>query len=517
MRRLVWVGVLTAMASTALADEPVTPSADGLAHVLSSGKLRWGMDSQGGAPYVFQSPMDPNLLVGFEVDLAEALGKQLHVRASPMQGQWDKLLELLNRGDFDVAMNGLEIADEKRRVCAMSKPYYVAAMRLTVRKGDGNAPRTAEGLRGRTIGTLPGSLAERVLLREGANVKTYDGGQNEIYDDLRFHRTDAVLMDGPVAHYFADIEPELETLSPSFGEVRYGVALRPNDQPLLTAINGGIDALAADGTLRRIYEKWGLWTPETAALFGQDPSPQSSVAEAFESWRSAVGKLPPFTERLLHRYPQTFGLFAKAAAVTLGVSLAAMALAIALGLLLAFARVFGSRPLRAFALAYVEFFRGTPLLIQLIMIYFGLPELGVNLNPFVAGWLALGLNYAAAEAENYRSGILSIPAGQLDAARVLGLTRWQTLRHVVAPQAMRIALPPATNDFIALLKDSSLISVVTLTELTKTYGNLANSMRDHLGLGVMVAVWYLIIGLPFARLARMLEERLSRHVRKATA
>jgi polar amino acid transport system substrate-binding protein len=151
--------------------------------------------------------------------------------------------------------------------------------------------------------------------------------------------------------------------------------------------------------------------------------------------------------------------------------------------------------------------------VQLIMLYFGLPELGVTLDPFVAGALALGLNYAAAEAENYRAGLESVPVGQLEASWSLGLTTAQALRHVIGPQAVRIAIPPATNDFIALLKDSSLVSLVTLTELTKTYLNLANAMRDHLGLGLMVALWYLVIGLPFSWLARRTEARLGRHLR----
>ena len=108
----------------------------------------------------------------------------------------------------------------------------------------------------------------------------------------------------------------------------------------------------------------------------------------------------------------------------------------------------------------------------------------------------------------------SVAVGQLEAARTLGLSTAQALRHVVAPQALRVSLPPSTNDFIALLKDSSLVSLVTLTELTKTYVNLANATRDHLGLGLMVAVLYLLLGLPVARLSRALEARLGRHVRR---
>src|SRR6185369_17308321 len=136
-------------------------------------------------------------------------------------------------------------------------------------------------------------------------------------------------------------------------------------------------------------------------------------------------------------------------------------------------------------------------------------------HPFVAGFLALGLNYAAAEAENYRAGLASVPEGQLDAARTLGLSKLKALRYVVGPQAFRVAIPPATNDFIALLKDSSLISVVTLTELTKTYTSLAAAMRDHLGLGIVVAVFYLAISLPFARLSQYAETRLGQHLRRA--
>jgi polar amino acid transport system substrate-binding protein len=191
-----------------------------LERVKSSKALHWAGDSQGGAPYVFQDPMDPNRLVGFEVELAELVAGKLGARAIPLQGPWDKLLELVARGDADLAMNGLEVADEKRRVVVLSRPYYVAQERLTVRRGDASAPRTLEGLRGRKVGTLPGSMAARILERAGAEVRTYDGGQDEIYADLKLGRTDAVLLDGPVALYYADIDREVfEVVDASFGRV----------------------------------------------------------------------------------------------------------------------------------------------------------------------------------------------------------------------------------------------------------------------------------------------------------
>jgi len=509
---LLHLRVATARADDAPAEVP-TKSA--LEEIRARGDLRWGNDSQGGAPYVFQDPMDPNHLIGFEVELADALAKKLGVHARPVQGQWDGLLDLLARGDFDVVINGIEAADEKKRVCELSRPYYVAAERLTVRRGDKGAPRSLEALRGRRVGTLPGSLAARILEREGALVLTYDGGQNDIYDDLRIGRTDAVLLDDPITRYYGAIDPALEVVDGAFGEIQYAVGVRKGDTETLGAVNRAIDQLAQEGTLARLYARWGLWNDETARLLGGSGPPKDAIPEALESWRAAVGKPLPFWERVRDRYPATLLVFAKGAALTLAISLASMALAVVLGVLLALLRVYGPKPLRWLAVGYIEVFRGTPLLIQLTMVYFGLPELGVTLPPFVAGWLALGLNYAAAEAENYRAGLASVPAGQLDAARMLGLSKLGALRHVIAPQAMRVALPPATNDFIALLKDSSLVSVVTLTELTKSYVSLASAMRDHLGLGLLVALFYLLLSLPFARLSRHVEDRMGASLRRA--
>jgi polar amino acid transport system substrate-binding protein len=508
-------GLLLLLAAPARAgDEPKGP-ADTLAAVLARGELRWGADAQGGAPYVFQDPMDPNHLVGFEVDLAAALAQKLHVRARPVQGQWDGLLDLLARGDFDVALNGIEVADEKRRVAELSRPYYAAAERLTVRRSDGAAPRTLEALSGRRAGTLPASLAERILRRAGADVKTYDGGQNDIYDDLRIGRTDAVLLDDPITRYYGAVDPALEGVPGAFGEVQYAVAVRKGDAAMLEAVDRALAELAADGTLAGIYARWGLWNDETARLLKGPAPPAAEVAEAYDAWRAAVGKPLPFWTRAVERYPQTLVLFAAGAAVTLAVSVCSRALAVVLGVLLALGRVYGPRPVRWLSVGYIELFRGTPLLIQLTILYFGLPELGLTLHPFSAGVLALGLNYASAEAENYRAGLASVPAGQLDAARTLGLSTGQALRHVVGPQAFRVAVPPATNDFIALLKDSSLVPVVTLTELTKPYTSLAAAMRDHLGLGVLVALFYLGLSLPFARLSRWVEGRLGQHLRRA--
>lgn len=487
---------------------------DTLERVSHGAELRWGADAQGGAPYVFFDPMEPNHLVGFEVELAELLAGRLGARPRAVQGSWDGLLELLARGDFDVALNGIEVAQEKERVALLTRPYYAAEERLTVRRGDPKAPRTKEQLAGRLVGTLPGSLAERMAREAGAQVKTYEGGQNDIYEDLKLGRLDAVLLDSPIARYYGELDEAFEQVPESLGEVRYAAAVRQGDERLRAALDQALEGLARDGTLKKLYERWGLWNAATARLLGDARGGEVGVAVEYERWRAAVGRLPPFWERVRTRYPSLLPLLLRGAALTLAVSLCSMALAVVLGLLLAAGRAFGPAPLRWLCAGYVELFRGTPLLIQLTVVYFGLPELGLRLDPFAAGCVALGLNYAAAEAENDRAGLASVPSGQWEAARVLGLTRVQALRYVVGPQAVRVSLPPMTNDFIALLKDSSLVSVVTLTELTKTYTHLASSLRDHLGLGLVVALMYLLLGLPFAALARRAEAHFGRHLRR---
>jgi polar amino acid transport system substrate-binding protein len=186
-----------------------------------------------------------------------------------------------------------------------------------------------------------------------------------------------------------------------------------------------------------------------------------------------------------------------------------MLFAVALGLLLALLRLYAPKPVAFAAMAYVEFIRGTPLLIQLFFIYYGLPNVGVKLEPFAAAVIGLALNYAAYESEVYRAGIASVPHAQMEAAQALGMTRVQALRHIIVPQALRLVLPPMTNDFISLLKDSSLVSVITMVELTRVYGQLAATYYDYFGIGLLTALAYFVIGLPFVRLSRWAETRMS--------
>jgi polar amino acid transport system substrate-binding protein len=197
---------------------------------------------------------------------------------------------------------------------------------------------------------------------------------------------------------------------------------------------------------------------------------------------------------------------AGAAFVTIVLSCLSMALAVALGTLVATGRIYG-RPLARGALtAYVEVTRGTPVLLQLFVLYYGLSSV-VRLPAFVAALLGLGLNYAAYESEIYRGALQAVPSGQLEAARTLGLSERQVLWFIRGPQAFRLALAPMTNDFVALLKDSSLVSVITVIELTKQTSIFASNVGSWVVPGALCAALYLAMSLPLAHLARRLEQR----------
>jgi len=472
--------------------------------------LRWAGDAEGGAPYEFQDPADPGRIIGFEVDIIEAIGRILGRPARFVQNQWDGLVPGLERGNYDLIISGLEVTPDRAQVINFSRTYYRTFEQLAVRTGE-RGIRSLEDCAGKSVGTLKGSLAQRMLeARADLKVLSYDG-QINAYEDLSNGRLDAVLLDHIIALYNVPPLPGLKMVGPPLGRVEYGIGIRKNDLALLADVDRALGTMIASGELRRILNNWGLWTPLCAALF-EDYSPGSTRAEAYERYLNSRAQRFSLAERV-KQYAGYLPLLGKGALVTLELSLISMVLAVSLGLLVALSRLYAPPVIRVCAAVYIESIRGTPLLIQLFLIFYGLPHAGIRLSPFVAAVLGLGLNYSAYEAENYRAGIQSIPRTQMEAALALGMTRLQALRHVIVPQAMRLVIPPVTNDFIALLKDSSLVSVITMVELTKAYSQLANIHYDYLGIGLLAAAMYFLVGLPFVRLARIAERRFSPELR----
>ncbi|MQT11136.1 ABC transporter permease subunit [Rhizobiales bacterium Sp-1] len=475
--------------------------------------LRYGADATSGAPYVFKDPADPTVTTGFEVDIMTEIGKKLGRKPVLVQNDWGNLIPGLNAGLYDLVIDGLEITPAHQAAADFTIPYYTTFGQIVIRRGD--APlQTVADLKGKSVGTLKSSQMEYILRAAGnIDVRTYDE-EIDAYSDLKLKRIDATVMDFPIAVYYAQPDRELQFTGEPVGQIQYGIAVKKGAHPdLVAALNTALSQMIQDGSLREVLDRWGLWTPMMAQVTG-DARPMQAQPSAYEHFVDATQ--PHGWKAQLERYARFLPQLGWAAVMTLQISILAMVLAVGLGAALALCRVYGGKILDHVAQIYIEVVRGTPLLIQVLFIYYGLPKIGVQLDPYVAGVLALGLNYAAYEAENYRAGLLAIPRQQMEAAVALNMTERQSLRHVIIPQAARIVLPPTTNDFISLIKDSSLVSVISLVELTKTYEQISTTYYDYFGTGILVAAIYLIIGLPFVRLARWAEKHVSRGVTRSS-
>ena len=205
---------------------------------------------------------------------------------------------------------------------------------------------------------------------------------------------------------------------------------------------------------------------------------------------------------------ESLPLLLMGAGVTIKITALSVALGVVIGLFVGIARICSIKIIRMAAAVYVDFLRGTPLLVQLFLIYYGLPVLtGVRNDPFFSAIFACGINSGAYVAEIFRAGIQSINAGQMEAGRSLGMTWVQTMRYIIVPQAFKQVIPPLGNEFIALLKDSSLVSVIVFEELTRRGQLVIARTYGSLEIWSAVAVIYLVMTLSISRLVAFLERR----------
>lgn len=207
----------------------------------------------------------------------------------------------------------------------------------------------------------------------------------------------------------------------------------------------------------------------------------------------------------------SFPLLLRGAAITLQIAFASCCLGLVFGSVLAVAESAGPLFLRFAAGAYVALFRGTPMLVQILFVYYVLPQFGITIAPFWAASIAIGLNSAAYISQSIRAGIGAVPRGQVEAAATLGMTTWQTWRHVIFPQAFRFALPALGNELVTLVKDSSLASIIGVMELSKEASIIRSRTYDAFSILLAVSLIYLAITITLAFLLKKLEKRLAIH------
>jgi polar amino acid transport system substrate-binding protein len=261
MRFSIWSACLFLLcAGCSQGNSPAGASTSGdgsLERVRKSGVLTWGADVIGGEPYVFEDPKNKGTYVGFEMDIARGISRHLGVEQKMVIKAWDTLIPELQKGTFDIAMNGIENLPERQRILLLSDPYYVYSQQITVRKNT-DGVKSLEDLKGRKIATLSGTAAEDILRRTPGIFAQINPEIIYSYRDLEAGRVDAVLLDTPIAAAYGAKNPKLKNVGESFAEGEYVIALRREEQALWDAVNRALKNMKEQGELKAIYLKWGI-------------------------------------------------------------------------------------------------------------------------------------------------------------------------------------------------------------------------------------------------------------------
>jgi arginine/lysine/histidine/glutamine transport system substrate-binding/permease protein len=416
-------------------------------------------------------------LEGFDVELMEAIA-----RAADLELQWvslpfDGIITALQSGSVDAAISGITITAERQQTVDFSDPYFQAGLAIAVRQDEKNI-RSLDDLKGKKIAVQIGTTgAEKAGQIPGAQVSRFDSAALAL-QELINGKVDAVINDGPVTIYaikqagLKGVKIVGELLTSEY----YGMAL-PKNSPKLTTINRALGSVKASGEFEEIYAKW-FSAPGVTDTAPDGSQPKAGGFHWGRLFRKLIFVGVPWTI-LLTALSFFFGLLG--------------------GTGVAIAMISPYKWLRRLCRVYVDFFRGTPMLVQLFIIYFGLPALlkGIgldfSLDRLPAAIIALSLNVAAYLAEIMRGGIESIDKGQWEACSSLGMNPLQTMQDVIFPQAFRRMLPPLGNEFITLIKDTSLAAVIGFEELFRQGQLEVATTYQAFRIYIAVALVYLVL------------------------
>ena len=428
-------------------------------------------------------------LVGYDVDVARAVGDKLGVRVEFVETPWDSIFAALEANRFDVVANEVTITPERQAKYDLSQPYSVGEG-VIVTRADDNSIKTLADLKGKVAAENATSNWSEIARKAGARVEAVEGFTQAI-KLLNQGRVDVVVNDSIAVYaYLAETNDKSIKIAGTVGEKsEQGFAAR-KDSGLLPELNSALDELRADGTLATISQKY--------LKANASGAPAEGAPAARSTWQLIADNLWPLAKAAL--------------TMTIPLTIISFAIGLVIALAVALARLSSNVVLSNIARFYISIIRGTPLLVQLFIVFFALPEFGVKIDPFPAAVIAFSLNVGGYAAEIIRSAIQSIPKGQWEAAETIGLNYTGTLRRIILPQAARVAVPPLSNTLISLVKDTSLASTILVTELLRQAQIIAAPTFEFFALYGTAAIYYWVICLVLSFGQSRLERRLERHV-----
>lgn len=433
------------------------------------------------APFEFQD--ENGNFVGIDMDLLEAIAKDQGFKYEVKPLGFNAAVQALEAKQVDAVIAGMSITEERTKKFDFSDPYFDSGVIMAV-DADNESVSSYEDLKGERVavktGTEGASFAKSIQDDYGFEIVTYDDSAN-MYEDVKTGNSIAAFDDYPVLAYGIKQGNGLKMVTEKEAGNSYGFAVAKGENAeLLQMFNTGLANLKASGEYQKILDQYLETDSEEVA-------PTSFFGLLKESFPSLISGLK----------------------ITLLLTVVSLFIALVLGVVFGLFQVSKKKLLRAIATIYVDIFRGTPLIVQAFFIYFGIPAaLDIRITAVIAGLITLSLNAGAYMAEIVRGGIQSVDKGQMEAARSLGLPYRKAMSKVVLPQAVRIMIPSFINQFVITLKDTSILSIIGINELTQSGKIIIARNLESFQMWLIVGVIYFIIIMILTKVSNVLERRV---------
>lgn len=435
------------------------------------------------APFEFIN--DDGEFVGIDIDILNAVaeGQGFEYELRPMG--FNAAIQALESEQVDAVIAGMGVTEERKQAFDFTDTYYQTDTMFAVRN-DSNF-QNLEDLEGETVavktGTTGAAVATELADQYGYDVVQFEDSVN-MYEDVMIGNSAAAVEDYPVMAYAISTgQVDFRVIGEPISSVPLAMAVpKGQNQELVQMFNDGLANIQESGEYDAILERYT----------GEDALENNQVATG------VLGQLKANWQPLLE------GLWK-----TIYISLIAIVIAMVLGVILGLMRTSNNVILRGIALFYIDAMRGVPLIVLSFFIYFGIPQLfGVNFGATEAGIATLSLNAAAYIAEIVRGGIQSVDVGQVEAGRSLGLSRGKTMRLIVFPQAIKVMVPSLINQFVMTLKDSSILSVIGMVELTQTGRIIIARTYQSGAVWLIVGIMYIIVITALTKLSNYIERKV---------
>ena len=435
------------------------------------------------APYAFYKKEKNHVeRAGFDVEIAKLIAKRTKSRLVIHDLPFETLLNALESGRVDMIMGGISKTEERSKKIDFSHGYYRGGQAILVRKGDKKKYTTLHQLQHKKVGVQKGSIQEKLASDiKGARVTSLDKVP-ELILQLQTERVDAVILEHICATgYLGD---SLSIAFTAFDETLADVAIgvKKNNPSLLHSINTTIDELIRSKQIDMLVE-------QAAKLAVNSMQTDKNLFQFF--WD--------------YRYEYLLGL-----SYTLLLAFLGVLFGVAIGLFFCFIRLSPIKAIRWMGTTYIELLRGTPMLVQLLIVHYGLSlTLGIHFTPLQSGIITLSINSSAYLAEIFRVGVQSVDRGQMEAAHSLGMSMLRTMQHIIVPQAFKTVLPAICNEFITIIKESSIISIIGMTDIMYQANVIRSITYDGFRPLVIAAALYFIITFVLSKFLGLLERKLS--------